>query len=258
MDRADIENISEAKRKRRPPSRPTAGLTASRGGASQPVLALQRTAGNAATLALLQRARRADAEQFKSKTEGTSGGLSGLTLDVTFTVTGTPADGLQVIQTFMGTRRSDAVQVGTYTWVYQKRRWDAFVDGGKNSPFVTMSGEPPAHPTNPYYLTAAELASQVTWSTDHGTVRIFDRPGAVALHDSARFETAIVAVNYRGTGRDKVLKVFKWGWDAKGTDPTISKGTKIAGADSGIKVLSTPSPEWRNIVKHDYPKYRYD
>lgn len=219
------------------------------------VLALQRTAGNAATTALLQRAGE---QEFKSKTKGTSGGLSGLTLDVTFTVSGTPADGLQVIQTFMGTRRDDKVQVGTYSWIYKKRRWDAFVDGGKNSPFVTMSGEDPAHPTNPYYLTPDEVASMVTWDKDHGTVRIFDLPGAVALHDAAHFETAIVAVNCKATGRDKVLKVFKWGWTEKGGKPTIKKGTEIDGSDSGVRVLSKPSPEWRNIVKHDYPKYRYD
>jgi hypothetical protein len=221
------------------------------------VLALQRSAGNAATTALLQRAPGSD-ETFKSKTVGTSGGLTGLTLDVTFTVSGTPADGLQVIQTFMGTRRDDKVRVGTYTWIYKGRRWDAFVDGGKNSPFVTMTGEDPAHPTRPYYLTQDEVDNQVTWDTDHGTVRIFDAPGAVALHDAAYFETAIVAINYRKTGRDKVLRVFKWGWTEKGGKPTIKKGTEIAGVDSGVKVRSSPSPEWRNIVKHDYPKYKYD
>jgi hypothetical protein len=221
-------------------------------GAAQ-VLALQRTAGNTATTAWLRRTG-----DFKSKTTGTAGGLSGLTLDVTFSVTGTPADGLQVIQTFMGTRRSDAVQVGTYTWKYKGRRWDAFVDGGKNSPFVTMSGEDPAHPTKPYYLTEDEVDNQVTWDTDHGTVRIFDRPGAVALHDAAHFETAIVAINYKGRGRDKILKVFRWGFTDLGTKPTIKKGETIAGVDSGIQVRSSPTPEWKNIVKHDYPKYKYE
>jgi hypothetical protein len=247
MGRAHLE---KAAHEPEPPG-PVRARRGAGGPTATQVLALQRSAGNAATTALL-------GQDFKSKTKGTSGGLSGLTLDVTFTVSGTPADGLQVIQTFMGTRRDDKVQVGTYSWIYKKRRWDAFVDGGKNSPFVTMSGEDPAHPTNPYYLTADEVTNQVTWDKDHGTVRIFDLPGAVALHDAAHFETAIVAVNCKGTGRDKVLKVFKWGWTEKGGKPTIKKGTEIDGADSGVKVLSKPSPEWRNIVKHDYPKYRYD
>lgn len=228
-------------------------------GAEQ-VFELQRRAGNRAVGRWLTGATATDGQRYrlKSKTEGTSGGLTGLVLDITFTVSGTPADGLQVIQTFMGTRREDKVRVGTYTWKYEGLRWDAFVDGGKNSPYVTMSGADPADPTNPYYLTTDEIASQVTWDTDHGTVRIYDAPGAVALHDQAYFETAVVAVNYRGTGRDKVLKVFTWGWTDKGTKPTVKKGTKISGADSGVRVKSSPSPEWRNIVKHDYPKYRYD
>ena len=247
MERAHLEQAALAAEPQAPARAPAARGTPT----VTEVLALQRSAGNAATTALL-------GQDFKSKTKGTSGGLSGLTLDVTFTVSGTPADGLQVIQTFMGTRRDDKVQVGTYSWIYKKRRWDAFVDGGKNSPFVTMSGEDPAHPTNPYYLTADEVTNQVTWDKDHGTVRIFDLPGAVALHDAAHFETAIVAVNCKATGRDKVLKVFKWGWTEKGGKPDIKKGTEIDGADSGIRVLSKPSPEWRNIVKHDYPKYRYD
>jgi hypothetical protein len=194
-----------------------------------------------------------NANQFK--TSGTAGGLSGLTLDVTFSVTNTPASSLQVIQTFMGTRRTDGVQVGKYSWKWKGNTWDAFVDGGKNSPFVTEGGNPPAHPTEPYYLTPSEVSSQVSFATDTGTINVFDAPGAVALHEEARFETAIVAVNYKATGKDKVLKAFKWGWHAKGTDPMVKKGTEIAGVDSGLKVSSSVSPEFVNIVKHDYPKY---
>ena len=198
-------------------------------------------------------ADRGDNNRFK--TWGSAGGLSGLSLDVTFSVSNTPADGLQAIQTFMGTRRSDGVQVGTYSWKLGGKTWDAFVDGGINSPFVTMGGNPPAHPTEPYYLTPGEVASQVTWSKDQGTIQVTDTPGAVALHDEAHFETAIVAVNHKGTKRDKLLKAFKWGWTGKGTTPDVSKGTEIAGKASGISVSSGVSAGFTNIVKHDYPKY---
>ena len=222
---------------------------------------LQQTLGNQAVQRLSTTRQRGAAPSLASsipfKTTGTSGGLAGLTLDVTFSVTSTPADSLQAIQTFMGTRRSDGVQVGTYSWRWHGKTWDAFVDGGKNSPYVTMGGNSPAHPSKPYYLTPGEVASQVVFSTDHGTIRIFDRPGAVALHDEAYFETAVVAVNYRGTGKDKILKAFKWGWTGKGTKSVIGKGTKIGGASSGILVRSNVSPEFRNIVRHDYPKYSY-
>jgi hypothetical protein len=195
------------------------------------------------------------ADRFK--TWGSAGSLSGLTLDVTFSVSATPAAGLQVIQTFMGTRRSDGVQVGTYSWKSGATTWDAFVDGGKNSPYVTLGGNSPAHPTEPYYLTPAEVASQVTWSKDHGTVRVYDVPGAVAMHDQAHFETAIVGLDHGGSKQDKVLKAFKWGWSGKGTTPDVSKGTQIAGHPSGISVSSGVSAGFTNIVKHDYPKYTF-
>ncbi|MER2625564.1 MAG: hypothetical protein ABTS22_16715 [Accumulibacter sp.] len=60
-------------------------------------------------------------------TTGTAGGLTGLTLDVTFTVAGEPATSLQVIQVFWGTRRTDSKQVGTLTWTENSKTYDAFV-----------------------------------------------------------------------------------------------------------------------------------
>jgi hypothetical protein len=199
-----------------------------------------------------------DVSGFGYRTSATAGGLAGLSLDVTFTASGTPAAGLQAVQTFMGTRRTDGVRVGTYSWHWQGKTWDAFVDGGKNSPFVTIAGNPVAHATRPYYLTASEVAHQVTWHADHGTIQVTDTPGAVAMHDEAHFETAIVAVNHGGTRRDKLLRAFKWGWTGRGTRPDVTTGTTIAGRPSGISVSSSVSPEFTNIVKHDYPTYALD
>jgi hypothetical protein len=214
---------------------------------------LQRYAGNHA----LPAAFRAPAgDRFKSSTSATAGGLGGLNLDVTFTVTGTPAASLQAIQTVMTTRNGP--QVGSYSWVLKGQTWDAFVDGGKESPYVKISGNPPAHATEPYYLTAAEVAAQVAFTTDHGTIQVTDVPTAVAVHDEAYFETAIMAVNHDATGKDKVLKVFKWGWTGKGTKQQFAKGSKIAGADSGVLVQNSVSPAFKNIVKHDYPTYTFD
>jgi hypothetical protein len=191
-------------------------------------------------------------------TTPTTGGLSGISLDVTFSVTGQPAAGLQVVQVFWGTRRSDSVQVGKMTWTENSKTYDAFVDGGKNSPYVVLAGNPPAHATMPYYLTATEVANQVTFSKDAGTVRITDAPGAAALHDEAYFETAVVAINHDGTGKDKILQAFDWGWTGKGTTSTVGKGTQIAGKDSGINVKSSVSSRFDNIVKNDYSTYTHD
>ncbi len=110
---------------------------------------------------------------------------------------------MQAIQTFKGTRRTDGLQVGTYTWQEGGKTWDAFVDGGKNSPYVTLGGNSPAHPTMPYYLTPDEVSKQVAFARDAGTIRVFDAPGAVAMHEEAHFETAIVAVDFKGTKKTK-------------------------------------------------------
>jgi hypothetical protein len=192
------------------------------------------------------------------KTTASAGGLSGISLDVTFSVSGTKADSLQAVQTVMTTRSGP--QIGKYTWQWNGKTWDAFVDGGKNSPFVTLMGNAPAHPTKPYYLTASEVATQVTFAGDSGTIRVTDTPAAVFSRDEAHFETAIVAVNYNGGTKDKVLKVFKWGWLNNGTDPTVGKywsNSKIGGVDSGISIRGSVSPEFTNIVKFDYPKYKF-
>jgi hypothetical protein len=191
-------------------------------------------------------------------TTGTAGGLSGLTLDVTFTVAGEPATSLQVIQVFWGTRRTDSKQVGTLTWTENSKTYDAFVDGGKNSPYVVWGGNPPAHPTLPYYLTADEVKSQVNFTKDSGTVKIYDAPGAVAAHDEANFETAVVAINHKASGRDRILKAFDWGWTGKGTTPTVGKGSDIAGKDSGISIKNSVSSRFDNIVKNDYSTYVHD
>ena len=196
-----------------------------------------------------------DVVQDKFKTWGSAGGLSGLTLDVTFSITNTPATSLQAIQTVMAT--GGPRKVGAYRWKWKGKTWDAFVDGGKNSPYVTIAGNSPAHPTKPYYLTPAEVAAQVSFSKDAGTIRIYDRPAAATLWDEVHFETAVVATNFKGKKKDKILKAFKWGWRGKGTKPTIKKGTRIAGSPSGISVHSSVSPGFRNIVKNDYPKYDF-
>jgi hypothetical protein len=191
------------------------------------------------------------------KSFGSAGGLAGLNLDVTFDVSSTPATSLQAIQVFWGTRRTDNLKVGKMSFVENTKTYDAFVDGGINSPYVTLGGNSPAHPTMPYYLTVAEVAKQVKFSKDAGTIQITDLPGAVALHDEANFETAIVAVAGAGPGKDKLLKAFDWGWTAKGTKPTVDPktSTEIAGKKSGLNIKDSISARFTSIVKSDYPTY---
>jgi hypothetical protein len=145
----------------------------------------------------------------------------------------------------MTTRRAGH-KYGTYHWTYGGKTYDGFVDGGKNSPFVTVGGNAPAHSTKPYYLTSSEVSSQVTWNGSSGSIRVYDRPGAVYAHEKIMFETLVVAVNYAGSGKDKILGSFKWG--------SSSFGSKVT---TKIKFNSTISSEARNIIKHDYPNYSF-
>jgi len=188
-------------------------------------------------------------KQVAPQLSRSSGGFNGIELDATFKATGIDADGLQIVQTFQGTRRDDGVQVGTMITNEGGVNYDAFVDGGKNSPYVTEGGNSPAHPTKPYYLEPGEVASQVSFdkSKKSGSIRMYDRPGAVYQHKIAKFETIIIATNYKGTGKDYVLGAFKWGWKNNG---------KTA-LHSGVKLNKTMSATARKIIAHDYPGYKF-
>lgn len=181
------------------------------------------------------------------KTTIASGGITGILLDVIFNVSGIKASGLQIIQTYYGSRGTNGVIFGTYHWVIDGVNYDGLVDGGKNSPYVTISGNPPADPTNPYYLTPSEVASQVTWNGTSGSIRMYDNPTAVFGRDVSSFETIIVATNYNGSGVDKVLGAFQWGWTSYGTKPITN----------GIILTSYVPQAALNIIKHDYPNYKF-
>ena len=192
------------------------------------------------------------------KTKFSTGGLTGITLDVTLSVTDTPCDGLQVVQVFWGDEKAIGQHVGKMRFTRGKQKFDAFVDGGKNSPWVTLSGNKPAHRKKPYYLTSGAVASQVTFDGKNGTIKVYDKPTASAHYDNMNFETAIVAINHKGKGKDVVLKSFTWGFTAKGKKRKYKgQGVPIGGKKSSLKATTKPSATWAKIVKHDYPGYRY-
>jgi RHS repeat-associated protein len=198
---------------------------------------------------MLEVQRDADRNKPGPKLTVASGGITGIKLDVTFNVENVSADDLQIIQTFEGSRRDDGFQVGTMVINENGTYYDAFVDGGINSPFVLM-GNSPASATMPYYLTSSEAANQVHFdkTVGTGTIRTTDKPGAISYHKISKFETSVVAINYLGTGKDKVLGTFSWGWSGNGTAP-FHKG-------NGVNLTSTFSSGTNQIIKHDYPTYQ--
>jgi hypothetical protein len=217
------------------------------------VLDLQQTAGNHAVNTLVQE-RDGD---FKTKTEAIKGGLSGLELDISFNVSGKKAAGIQAVQAWWGSGSTLGQGVGKTGIEINKKKYEAFIDGGQFSPWVTLSGEKPAHPTQPYYLTADEVKSQVTWDGEKGSIRVYDLPSASALFEEMFFETAIVAVDVDGKGTDEILQVFTWGSSKQGTKQLHDKGDKIDRKDSHIVSSSTPSATFKQILKNDYPGYKY-
>jgi hypothetical protein len=217
------------------------------------VLDLQQTAGNHAVNQLVQE-RDGD---FKTKIEAIKGGVTGLKLDINWTVSGKKAKGIQCVQAWWGSGSKLGKKVGKTGIEIAKKPYEAFIDGGQFSPWVTLSGNKPAHPTQPYYLTADEVKSQVTWDGEKGTIRIYDLPGASALFEEMFFETAIVAIDVDGKGTDEILQVFTWGSSKQGTKQLHDKGDTIDKQDSHIVASSTPSAIFKEILKNDYPGYKY-
>jgi hypothetical protein len=218
----------------------------------QAVLTLQRQAGNAAVARLVR-----DEVAMKEKIEALTGGLTGLTLDVTFSVAESKASTIQCVQAWWGSGSKLGQKVGKTGIKIGEKDYEAFIDGGKHSPWVTLSGNKPAHATQPYYLTADEHKKQVKWNGDTGTINIYDLPSASALFEEMHFETAIVGVDVDGKGTDKILKVFTWGSTKQGTVQQHDKGDKIADKDSHIVTSATPSATFKQILKNDYPDYKY-
>jgi len=163
---------------------------------------------------------------------------------------------LQVIQVFWATRRFNGQQVGNVLLHKDGVDYDACVDAGIFSPAVTLQGQLAAHQTKPYFYSADRLTDEA-----YGCyIRLSDRPDAVRLHGISEFETAIMFTDFEGTGADRVLASYRWGYTcaALGQDPEYSHvplgGAEIDFPDEG----AATSAEFKAIVGHDYPDYRFD
>jgi hypothetical protein len=190
-----------------------------------------------------------------------SGGVTGLNMNVTatFSTCSDCTDGLEAIQVFWGTRRLDGVQVGTYTTVFPPlaATYDSFVDGGRNSPGgAVYSGN------HPYYIGRPSLPPSYGYNPRQGgagsvsgcTVNVTDTPAAARLHDQAFFETAFVCLNHRGSGKDKLLESFNWGFVDRGA---TYKPNPRTSRTSGLQINSSPSDKFTETLGADYSGYSY-
>lgn len=191
----------------------------------------------------------------------------GANLDATFQVKHVRASGLQIIQTLNGPDIPPNIETFTPPHHYGKFskevdgvRIGGFVDGGINS--IQF---PPVDVNKPYYLNEKELAPNtprkfimmykdyVHWGKNRGTIRVKDVPQL--LVGEANFETIIVAKDYRGTGKDKILAHFSWGTvDMLGTK-NIDFSKYSGGID--LKKNGDISELSREIINFDYPNYQF-
>jgi hypothetical protein len=190
-----------------------------------------------------------------------SGGVSGLSMNVTVSYTDCTdcKDGLEAVQVFWGTRRTDGVQVGTHQRVFPPlaATYDSFVDGGSNSPGGAVYGG-----SHPYYIGRADLPATYAYVGGQGsagsvsgcTANPSDAPGAATLHQQAFFETAIACLNYQGKGSDKLLDAFKWGYVSLGT---VQQPSPTSAPSTSLATSSTPSAEFEETLKADYPGYTH-
>jgi RHS repeat-associated protein len=153
-------------------------------------------------------------------------------MNAKFTVNGINASGLEIIQVFMGSG-------GIYGNA-------SFVDGGINSPYAKNYGHE-AQPGTPYYLTPDEFNKGVSWSGTSGTLSVYDDENGGFLYNVSQFEDILVARNYNGSGVDRLLGGFTWGY---------SNGQPIV--DGLINTFNpTVSNQAIQIIQHDYPNYKF-
>jgi hypothetical protein len=190
-----------------------------------------------------------------------SGSVSGLRMSATATYSNCSActDGLEAIQVFWGTRRSDGVQVGTHQTSLpgSAQTYDSFVDGGSSSPGgAVYTGN------HPYYVGRPDLPASYNYvpgqssagSYSNCVLNIVDAPNAARLHSEAYFETAIACLNYQGSGKDKLLDSFKWGFISMGTVP---KPSPSSANSSNLELHPSPSAKHEETLKADYPGYSH-
>lgn len=76
-----------------------------------------------------------------------------------------------------------------------------------------------------------------------------DEPTAALFTKKVTFETIIVLTNYRGSGLDKPIGGFSWGYDNYGTKPTHNA--------LNFEVDFTFSKKSNEVLNIDYSRYNF-
>ena len=160
-------------------------------------------------------------------------------------------DGLQVIQVVWATPHNGSYD-GLAKIMFGGLLFGAFVDGGVNSPQAARAGGKPTHPAAPYYNGPDAMQMDREEFGKCG-VRFKDFPLGVINHAYLFLEVAVVCINHKGSGIDKVLKAVKWGFNDKGRHYLTSPGT--GARRDGVEEYSDVSADFKHVLSVDYPNY---
>lgn len=199
------------------------------------------------------------AKTYKLPTLNSSGSTAlGSYIDPSFT-SSVDASGLQFIQIAKTTPYAvhhnslgnDNLFPYTYRFMEGVENYQGFVDGGVNSPYQREPGGGPApFPGKPYYGNESR-SSRYSAAAQYGFLTMHDDPGAQNYADVVKFSTYIVATDYLGTGKDRILGSFNWGWTGFGQNQIHRNGVNPFDMKSGNYI----SPTDHQILKNDYPNY---
>ena len=81
----------------------------------------------------------------------------------------------------------------------------------------------------------------------------FDAPISLVDHEETYFETAMICRDYKGSGQDKVIAVYRWGWVDYGT--RFKPRWDATATRLEVSVVPFVSDEFKSILQAEYATY---
>ncbi len=183
-----------------------------------------------------------------------NGGL-GHAIEARYRVDGYPGFlGLQVVQVFYGTP-TDSDPPGLYEFDLGGQLFRGYVDGGRKSRNALQNADAERIAGEPYHYSENQLHVQQNYDfnsqTGVGSIKVYDVPMGMRIHDEGYFETAIVAIPQQGP--DQIVIALRWGWVLKGM---VYKPAHNQSLYKYEPLVSTNvSPVFRDILNDNYHDY---
>src|SRR6266849_6825282 len=183
-----------------------------------------------------------------------NGGL-GHAIEARYRVDGYPGFlGLQGVPVFYGTP-TDSDPPGLYEFDLGGQLFRGYVDGGRKSRNALQNADAERIAGEPYHYSENQLHVQQNYDfnsqTGVGSIKVYDVPMGMRIHDEGYFETAIVAIPQQGP--DQIVIALRWGWVLKGM---VYKPAHNQSLYKYEPLVSTNvSPVFRDILNDNYHDY---